>query len=296
MNTTRKGNDKLRLDMGEHLGRCPLFRSKGRQHSFLFITSMILILAMLVGCGPSTEELEAVDYTPLAGDDWDVSTPAEQGLDPMLIAELYHNAAELETLYGLLVIKNGNLIAETYFNEGSVEQNTIRDLLQMRAGYPYDSTGHYSDVLYLSGNWRWLPHLVDFPLVNDPGTEVNYSSVTSHLLGVIVARACETGLKSYAQEHLFPPIDAQVGDWWQDKFGYYYPFFHFTARDAAKFGLLYLNDGEYEENQIVSANWVHDSLQIYSEDAWDYTVGSCFRDIGYGLSVVVRQSRRASIW
>ena len=95
-------------------------------------------------------------------------------------------------------------------------------------------------------------------------------------------RACETGLKSYAQEHLFSPIDAQVGDWWQDKFGYYYPFFHFTARDMAKFGSLYLNDGEYEGNPVVSANWVHDSLQIYSEDAWDYTVGPYFRDIGYG--------------
>ena len=31
------------------------------------------------------------------------------------MAELYHNAAELETLYGLLVIKNGHLIAEDYF-------------------------------------------------------------------------------------------------------------------------------------------------------------------------------------
>ena len=53
-----------------------------------FITSTTLILLMLVGCGPSTEDLEAVDYTPLPGDDWEVSTPAEQGLDPMLVAEL----------------------------------------------------------------------------------------------------------------------------------------------------------------------------------------------------------------
>jgi hypothetical protein len=59
---------------------------------------------MLVGCGPSTEDLEAVEYTPLPGDDWEVSTPAQQGLDPMHLAELYLNAAELETLYGLLVI------------------------------------------------------------------------------------------------------------------------------------------------------------------------------------------------
>ena len=52
---------------------------------------------------PRTEELEAVEYTPLPGDDWKLSTSAEQGLDPMLVAELYLNAAELETLDGLLV-------------------------------------------------------------------------------------------------------------------------------------------------------------------------------------------------
>ena len=43
----------------------------------------------------------------------------------MLVAELYLNAAELKTLNGLLVIKNGHLIAEGYFNEGSVEQKSF---------------------------------------------------------------------------------------------------------------------------------------------------------------------------
>ena len=67
---------------------CPLLPSKGHQHSFLLITSAILILSLLVGCGPNNEDLEAVDYTPLLRDDWKVSTPEEQGLDPMLVAEL----------------------------------------------------------------------------------------------------------------------------------------------------------------------------------------------------------------
>ena len=92
-----------------------MYTSKQRQHSIFLIISVILILSMLVGCGPSTEDLEAVEYTPLVKEDWEVSTPAEQGLDPMLVAELYLNAAELETLYSLLVIKNGHLIAEGYF-------------------------------------------------------------------------------------------------------------------------------------------------------------------------------------
>ena len=315
--------------------------SKRRQHAFLLFTSAILILSTLVGCGPSTAELEAVDYTPLSGDDWKVSTPTEQGLDPMLVAELYLNAAELETLYGLLVIKNGHLIAEGYFNGGSVEQEnflasatksftsalvgmaldqgclssvdqkmvdffpeftdqikdprkkqtTIRDLLQMRSGYVWEErTPPYMDELFASRGYM-LPLIVEFPLTSDPGTEFGYSNLTSHILAIIVARGCDTDLKSYAQEHLFSPIDAEVGDWSQDADSYYYGAhgIPLTARDRAKFGLLYLTDGEYDGNQVISADWVEDSLQRYSDNidisGWIPGITSrygYFRDLGYG--------------
>jgi CubicO group peptidase (beta-lactamase class C family) len=318
--------------MLKHIVRCSLFRFQGRQYFSLLMTGVILVLSMLVGCGPSAEDLEAVEYTPLPGDDWKISTPEEQGLDPMLVAELYYNAAELETLYGLLVIKNGYLIAEGYFNEGSVEQKarlqsatksytsalvgialdqgylssvdqkmmdffpefagqitdprknqiTIREMLQMRAGYPWEeSTAELFEMLYHG----FRPSLlVDVPLVRAPGSDFEYSSLTSHLLGIIVARATDMDLKSFAEEHLFSPLNVEVGDWIQDWEGYYngHADLHFTARDMAKFGLLYLDDGEYEGNRIISAEWVHDSLQTYSEDAWAYEVGRNFRDIGYG--------------
>jgi CubicO group peptidase (beta-lactamase class C family) len=306
--------------------------TKGYQGSFLWFAIVILILSTLVACNPSTEELKAVDYTPLPAAGWKVSTPAEQGLDPLLVAELYHNAAELETLYGLLVVKNGYLIAEGYFNEGSIEQKalmqsasksyvsaligialdqgclssveqkmidffpefadqitdprkkqiTIRDMLQMRAGYPDEETDSaLLDALY----WGVYPPLiVEFPLVGDPGTRFNYSNLTFNWLAIILARACGTDLKSYAQEHLFWPTDTQVDDWLQDRDGHYIGSggIHVTARDAAKFGLLYLNNGEYEGDQVVSAGWVHDSLQTYSENARDYGMSLSFRDIGYG--------------
>jgi len=38
---------------------------------------------------------------------------------------------------------------------------------------------------------------------------------------------------------------------------------HVTSRDAAKFGLLYLNDGVFDGKQVISSEWVHDSLQTY---------------------------------
>ena len=299
--------------------------------SLLFATAILVLTASgMVGCGPSAEELEAVDYTPLRGDGWEVSTPAEQGLDPMLVAELYYNAAKLERLYGLLVVKDGNLIAEKYFNEGSVAQKarvqsatksvtsalvgialdrgclssvgqkmldffpevagqitdprkgqiTIRDMLQMRAGFPWEESHPDLWQGLLSG--RYLPLIEAFPLTADPGTAFQYSNLTSNWLGIIVDRTCGTNLKSYAEENLFLPIGVEAGEWGTDWDGHSNGCgdLHLTARDMAKFGLLYLNDGEYEGDQIIPADWVHDSLRTYSEDAWG-NIGR-FRDIGYG--------------
>jgi CubicO group peptidase (beta-lactamase class C family) len=309
-----------------------MYTSKRRQYSFLLLTIMILIPIGLVGCGPSPADLTAVDYTPLSGDDWEVSTPAEQGLDPMLLAEMYYNAAELDTIYSLLVIKNGYLIAEDYFNEGSVvqkdrlqsatksytsalvgialeqgclssvdqkmldffpevagkitdprkEQITIRNMLEMRAGYPWEETDPALWDGLLSGHYP--PLIEEFPLVSDPGTRFHYSNLTSNWLGIIVDRACGMNLKAYAEEHLFSPLDVKAGEWGQDAEGHNNGCgdLHLTARDAAKFGLLYLNDGVYKRNQIVPADWVHDSLQTYSvNEAFVKKVGH-FRDMGYG--------------
>ena len=312
-----------------------------RNHPFLIITSLILGLSMLAGCAPSLDELKSVDYTPLLGDGWKVSTPAEQGLDPTLVAELYRNAAELETLYGLLVIKNDHLIAEGYFNGSSPEQQhfmasatksftsalvgialdqgclsgvdqkmmaffpefsdqisdprkediTIRDLLQRRSGYVWEErTAPYMESLFTSEGY-WLPLIAKFPLSSDPGTEFGYSNLSSHLLGIIVARSCGTDLKSYAQEYLFTPIGAQVGDWSQDGDGYYYGAhgMPLSGRDMARFGLLYLNQGAYDGKQVISADWVNDSHQRYSQNinlsGWIPGITSrvgYYRALGYG--------------
>jgi CubicO group peptidase (beta-lactamase class C family) len=287
---------------------------------------------------PRLEDLAELKYKPSAGDDWKVSTPAQQGLDPLLVAELYGNAAEMERLYGLLVIKNGYLIAENYFNGSSAEQKallqsvmksytsalvgialdqgclssvdqkmmgffpefsekitdwrkeqiTIRYMLQMRAGYPWEeSTPELFKILY--DGFR-LSHMVDVALTSDPGTAFNYSNLTSHLLGVIVVRTCGKDLQSYAQEYLFSPMAVEVGEpWWKDWDGYYigHGGIRLTARDAAKFGMMYLNDGEYAGKRVVSKHWVRDSLKSYSKNVSSGAptsgkTGRYFRNTGYG--------------
>jgi CubicO group peptidase (beta-lactamase class C family) len=317
--------------MCEHVIKRPLFHPKQHCRTFLLATSSILVMSMLAACGPSLEDLQAVEYAPLAGDDWPVSIPAAQGLDPMQVAESYYNAAKLETIYGLLVVKDGYLVAEKYFNGASIdelskrasvtksytsalvglalekgyvssveqkmldffpdlasgitdtrkEQITVRQMLQMRAGYPWEET----DAALWDALWdgEYLSDIVSIPLTADPGTTFQYSNLTAHWIGIIVARAANTDLKSFGEEYLFSPLGVEVGeDWNRDLDGYYIGCgdIQFTARDMAKFGLLYLNGGEYEGNQIIAADWVQDSLRTYSQRAWD-NIGQ-FRDIGYG--------------
>ena len=315
-----------------------IFRTGGRKRTARSCGSILPVLAglallmpaVLTACGPSANVLATVDYTPLEREDWTVSTPEQQELDPELVAELYHDAADLETLYGLLVVKNGHLIAEDYFHEGSAEQKarlqsvtksftgalvgialdrgclssvdqnmldffpevagqitdprkeqiTLRDMIQMRAGFPWEESHPDLWAGLLSG--RYVPLIEAFPLVTDVGTAFHYSNLTSNWLGIIVDRACGMHLKQYAEEHLFGPMDIEPGEWGADWDGHNNGCgdLHLTARDAAKFGLLYLDGGQYEGNQIIPAAWVRDSLQTYSQSAWD-NIGR-FHDIGYG--------------
>ncbi len=70
-------------------------------------------------------------------------------MDAMLAAEPYLDGTELEILCGLLVVKNGHLIAEGYFNEGAVSRRNVLQSVT-KVGRPrFD--GHLDSV---DGNTR----------------------------------------------------------------------------------------------------------------------------------------------
>jgi len=304
----------------------------------LLLLITMSVLAGLTAClPPSEEDLATIVFAPQPlGDGWEISTPAAEGLDPELLALLYYNAARHETLRGLLVIKNGKLIGEGYFNDGSIDQKArlqsvtksftsalvgiaihqsligsisdfmldyypevaahisdprkfdirIHHMLKMRAGYPWEETKADLWAGLLSG---YYPPLIEaFPLIADPGSEFHYSNLTSNWLGIIVDRASGMNLKAYAQEHLFGPLGIEPGEWGMDAAGHNNGCgdLHLTIRDAARFGQLYLDDGEYQGEQIIPADWVRVSLQSYTQDAFreidGKRVGRYFEDVGYG--------------
>lgn len=283
---------------------------------------------------PTAEALRDIDFRPVERPDFAVSTPEAEGLDPMLVAELYREAAALPRVYSVLVVKNGKLVAEKYFNDGGIDRPTliqsaaksifsalvglagregclpdmdarimdfvpdmagqindprksritIRQLLQMRSGLPWEETDPALWDMLMKGDH--LAPLRDFPLVNDPGEAFNYSNFSTDLLGVIVTTACGRPLDQFASEHFLQPLGIQFGEWVHGN-DFHYPLIHMTPRTAGRFAQLYLDGGAHQGSQVIPADWVSASLADYSEDAWvtvarrDHA-GRYLRDLGYG--------------
>lgn len=134
----------------------------------------------------------------------------------------------------------------------------IRDLLSM-------SSGFYSNELVSSSeynSWISAPNQLLFtlnsPLVSQPGQTFYYNSGASHLLSVILTQA--TGMSSYnfAKQYLFQPLGISDHNWSTDKQGLNNGAagLRLTPQDMLKIGILYLNGGIYNNNLVVSRNWI----------------------------------------
>ena len=137
---------------------------------------------------------------------------------------------------------------------------SIRHLLTMSAGFKWNDWGpSMRKWLYFSPNW--VKSAIQLPQENNPGEVFNYNSSTSHLLSAILSKSTETSTLDFAKQFLFEPLGIQSAYWHEDQQGYNIGGFGLglSARDLAKFGFLYLNNGYWDGQSIVSEYWVKES-------------------------------------
>ena len=143
---------------------------------------------------------------------------------------------------------------------------TVDHLLHMRSGLAWTEdyvAGHASDVqemLFGPGRADVAGYAADRPLAHAPGSRFCYSSGESNLLSEVVAQAVGGGdrYEGFLRSALFDPLgmtsavpkfDAR-GTWIASSYCFA------TARDFARFGLLYLRDGVWDGVQLLPPGWV----------------------------------------
>jgi CubicO group peptidase (beta-lactamase class C family) len=156
---------------------------------------------------------------------------------------------------------------------------TLQQLLEMRSGlafaedYVDRGVSDVMEMLWGSGRDDVAAFAADRQLTAPPGTVFHYSSGTTNIISGVVARTVGPGepYRQFLSERLFrtlgmssavPDFDA-AGTWVASSTVYA------TARDFARFGLLYIRDGLWDGERLLPSGWVDHGRRPRSIDPDD---------------------------
>ena len=298
-------------------------------------SSFSTLAALLAVAVPAPAATSPLKYFP--GAEWRRATPQSQGVKADAIEALTERlrSNEIPDLHSLLIVRNGYLVVEEYFNGSDAAQEhtlqsvtksvtslllgvasqkkllnsidqpvldffpeyqpvanlddrkaamTVRDLLTMRTGFDWVELGNPASPLRTLNNCQcdWLRFMLDWPMAEDPGSRWEYNSGGSILLGGVLRSATGRPVWEFARQELFNPLGVQGGFWYVDPtltFAHTGGGLNLRAQDVARIGYLVLRNGKWGKRQLVSPQWLRDSMKHASEDIASY--GGQALDYGY---------------
>jgi CubicO group peptidase (beta-lactamase class C family) len=143
------------------------------------------------------------------------------------------------------------------------EALTLGDLLTMSAGFRCGDDEDWRVLEQMIESGDPLQYMLDRPMLFQPGTHFEYCNGVSHLLSAILENATGMSTSVFAYEYLFRPLGITNLTWGVDYHGITlgYTDMYMPHHDMAKIGLLYLNQGRWDGEQIISAEWAAESTR-----------------------------------
>ncbi|MBT6964595.1 MAG: serine hydrolase [Flavobacteriales bacterium] len=154
------------------------------------------------------------------------------------------------------------------FCEGDNSKITIKHLLTMSSGLDWDED--YHDPLGQTAEAYFAPNLkkqmMRLKAVEPPGEIFKYHSSCSQLLAFIVESATGQSVNEYTSEKLWKPMGAKHPALWNTdtKRGDEKAFccINSNARDFARLGKLYMNQGNWNGTQLLDSNYVKEATSV----------------------------------
>lgn len=238
-------------------------------------------------------------------DRWRYSDLEAQGIDPTIVEEGLALLAESSTRQSLLLMRNGYVVYEAYFNGSrATDSNNIasvsKSMLSALIGIAIEQ-GHFQSTddriaeylpeyfeavadtklreltlhqmltmthglaweenrteRLLNRSEDWVADILSLPVRNEPGTVFHYSTGASQVLSAVLTEATGMSVCEFAHRFLFAPLGMEAEFWGVGPQGYFSGghSVSMTAREVARFGQLFLDEGRWQGEQIVPGWWV----------------------------------------
>jgi CubicO group peptidase (beta-lactamase class C family) len=154
---------------------------------------------------------------------------------------------------------------------------TLKHVFTMTTGLnwneevPYDDPR--SDSSLMEATDDWVQYVIDKPMAEEPGKVFNYSSGATELLAYIFQKETGQDIDAYGEKYLFAPLGMKH-HWKRTYLGVVDTEggLFLNGDDLAKIGYLYLHNGFWDGQRIVSKDWVKESLTPYidAKDKFQY--------------------------
>ena len=144
----------------------------------------------------------------------------------------------------------------------------LKHLLNMRAGWEWNEwdvevTSSESNYIQMLFSDDPLAYVLGRPMGAEPGSLFDYSGGVTNVLGQVIERSVVMDFEDFADQYLFNHLGITNRRW---------PYFpsgmilvsgdlHIRPRDMAKIGYLFINDGKWQESQVVSTDWIDEAVQ-----------------------------------
>lgn len=131
---------------------------------------------------------------------------------------------------------------------------TVHNLLSMNTGHDKDS----GEALWSREDGNWVKGFLSLPVEHRPGSHFVYNNGASYMLSAILQKLTGQTLLDYLTPRLFEPLEIEGASWMTCPRGINTGGWGLKLKtgDIARFGQLYLQQGKWQGQQLVSPDWV----------------------------------------
>jgi CubicO group peptidase (beta-lactamase class C family) len=212
--------------------------------------------------------------------------------DDRIVSERYFHGANEETLFTSMSVAKSfvSALVGIAIDEGLIESVDrpitdyvpklkgsgyegvpIKHVLQMSSGVKFDEEydNLFSDInmLFYEVFGFGKPmgdYMAGLGSEGQSGETSYYRSCDTQALAMLISEVTGKSVSTYLEEKIWGRVGMEYDAFWStDDHGFViaFAFLNATMRDFAKFGTLYLHDGKWQGERIVSEQWVRESVK-----------------------------------